>query len=52
MIQTMIVALVVLAAALYVGRRVWSAVRPKAAAGCGDGCGCASTGGARDWAKS
>ena len=54
MTQTVIVALVVLVAAAYVGRRVWAAVRPKAAAGCGDGCGCGTAGAAssEDWARS
>jgi hypothetical protein len=52
--QTLIVALVVVAAFAYVGRRVWAALRPKAVAGpgCGDGCGCGPGGGARDWAES
>jgi hypothetical protein len=52
--QTLIVALVILAALGYVGRRAWAALRPKAVAGpgCGDGCGCGSDGGARDWAES
>ena len=46
MTQTLIVALLVLAAAAFVGRLVWRAVRPKAEPGCGSGCGC-DTGGAR-----
>lgn len=43
MIQSLVVAALVVAAVLYVGRRVWSVVasarRKKASAGCGsDGC--------------
>ncbi len=51
--QTVIVALVVLLAAAFVARRVWAAVRPKAA-GCGDGCGCGGgqDGASGDWARS
>ncbi len=55
MTQTVIVLLVVLGAAAYVGRRVWLALRPKAVSGpgCGDGCGCGdASGGGRDWAQS
>jgi hypothetical protein len=54
MIETAIVALVVLVAAGFVARRAWAALRPKAAAGCGDGCGCGGAGGeaSGDWAKS
>ena len=54
MTQTIIVALLVLLAAAFVARRVWAAVRPKAAAGCGDGCGCGAGQDAAsgDWARS
>lgn len=52
-VQTLVIALVVVAAAAYVGRRAWRALRPKAKAGCASDCGCgpesASSG---DWAKS
>lgn len=51
-IQTLVVLLLVLAAAAYVGRRVWSTLRPKKAAGCDTGCGCAADDAvAKDWAK-
>lgn len=52
--QTVIVALVVLLAAAFVARRLWATLRPKAAAGCGDGCGCgtASEPASGDWARS
>ena len=46
MTQTIIVLLIVLAAAAYVGRLVWRAMRPKTEPGCGSGCGC-DTGPAR-----
>jgi hypothetical protein len=54
MVQTVIVALVVLAAAAFVVRRAWATLRPRAAAGCGDGCGCGDPAarGAGDWAES
>ena len=54
MTQSVIVALVVLLAVAFVARRAWATLRPKAAAGCGDGCGCggASDGASGDWAKS
>jgi hypothetical protein len=54
MTQTVIVALVVLAAVAFVARRAWATLRPKAAAGCGDGCGCGSaeTAASGDWARS
>ncbi len=54
MTQTVIVALVVLLAAAYAGRRLWAALRPKpTGAGCGDGCGCGGDGARAggDWAK-
>jgi FeoB-associated Cys-rich membrane protein len=49
--QTLIVALLVLAAAVYVGRRLWSTLRPKKAAGCDAGCGCGGEASPNDWAK-
>jgi hypothetical protein len=54
MTQTVIVALVVLVAVAFVARRAWATLRPKAAAGCGDGCGCsgAEAGTSEDWARS
>jgi len=54
MTQTVIVALVVVLAVAYVARRVWATLRPKTAAGCGDGCGCsgAQEGASGDWARS
>jgi hypothetical protein len=54
MVETVIVVLLVLGAAAYVARRAWATLRPRAAAGCGDGCGCgdAAGGAARDWAQS
>jgi hypothetical protein len=54
MLETVIVALVVLAAAGFVARRAWATLRPKAAAGCGDGCGCGTSepGASGDWARS
>jgi len=52
-LQTVIVALIVLAAAAYAGRRLWRTVRPaKTAAGCDAGCGCGGDESApNDWAK-
>jgi hypothetical protein len=52
-VQTLIVALIVLAAAAFVGRRVWATLRPRRAAGCASDCGCGSesAGGASDWAE-
>jgi len=53
MLQTLIVALIVLAAATYVGRKIWRALRPKATAGCASDCGCGSDAAqSGDWAKS
>ena len=50
--QTLVVVLIVLAAAAYVGRRAWSTLRPKKAAGCDAGCGCAADeSSSKDWAK-
>ena len=42
MTQTLIVVLLVLAAAAFLGRLAWRALRPKAEPGCGSGCGCAT----------
>lgn len=53
-VQTLIVALVVLAAVGFVARRAWATLRPrKAGAGCDAGCGCGSESAAAsgDWAK-
>jgi hypothetical protein len=51
-IQTLIVALLVLAAAVYVGRRLWSTLRPKKTTGaCDAGCGCGGEASSNDWAK-
>jgi hypothetical protein len=54
MTQTVIAVLVVLLALGFVARRAWATLRPKAAAGCGDGCGCAGGDDAAsgDWARS
>ena len=45
--QTLIVLAIVLAAAAYVGSRVWKTLAvaraPKDAPGCGAGCGCGTT---------
>jgi hypothetical protein len=40
--QTLIVLLLVLAAAAYLGRLAWRALRPKTDPGCGTGCGCST----------
>ena len=51
-VQTVVVALVVLLAGAYVARRVWRTLRPRKAAGCASGCGCGDTaGGDSDWAR-
>lgn len=51
-IQTLIIAVLVLAALGYVGRRAWRTLRPSKQAGCGDGCGCGDAAGTSDdWAK-
>ena len=54
-VQTLVVALIVLAAVGFVARRAWATLRPrKADAGCDAGCGCgteASSNGS-DWARS
>jgi hypothetical protein len=53
MMQTLVVALIVVAALAYVGRRAWRTLRPrKAAAGCDSGCGCGDASASDDWAKS
>ena len=52
LLQTVIVALIVLVAAAYVGRKIWRALRPKATAGCASDCGCgAESAQPTDWAK-
>ena len=53
LMQTILVALIVLGAAVYVGRKTWRAMRPKADAGCASDCGCstASSESAGDWSK-
>jgi hypothetical protein len=51
-VQTLVVALIVLAALAYVGRRAWRTLRPRKAAGCDAGCGCGDAAAADDWAKS
>ena len=56
-VQTLIVALIVLAAAVYVGRRLWRTLRPArgadAGGGCAHGCGCgdAAAREEQDWAR-
>ena len=53
-VQGALVALIVLAALLYVGRRAWATLRPRRAdAGCDAGCGCGDAAPAEggDWAK-
>lgn len=50
-VQTLIIALIVLAAAVYVGRKVWQTLRPKAKAGCASDCGCGADSQPSDWAK-
>jgi len=50
--QTLIVLLIVLAAGVYAGRRLWRTLRPaKTAAGCDAGCGCGGAESSSDWAK-
>ena len=50
-VQTIVIACIVLAAAAYVGRRIWRTLRPKAQAGCGADCGCGAESQSSDWAK-
>jgi hypothetical protein len=51
-LQTVIVALLVVAAAAYVGRRAWRTLRPAGKAGCGAGCGCGDgADGTDDWSR-
>ena len=50
-VQTIVVVLVVLAAAAYAGRRLWHTLRPKKAAGCAADCGCGADAAPNDWAK-
>ena len=51
--QTLVVALIVAVALLFVGRRAWHTLRPKRDAGCGHDCGCGPTEArnADDWSK-
>ena len=53
MVQTVVVVLIVLAAAAYVARRAWRTLRPARGAGCAHDCGCGdSTADTdRDWAR-
>jgi hypothetical protein len=52
MIQTLVIALIVLAAAAYAGRKVWNTLRPKKSAGCATDCGCSTDAAdGNDWAK-
>ncbi len=43
MLEPLIIGAIVLAAAIYIGRRVWAAIAASRApkGGCGSGCGCA-----------
>ena len=50
-VQTVIVLLIVLAAGVYAGRRLWRTLRPAKAAGCGADCGCGGEESSSDWAK-
>jgi hypothetical protein len=51
-VQTVIVLLIVLAAGVYAGRRLWRTLRPAKTAGCDAGCGCGADDAApTDWAK-
>lgn len=53
MLQTVIVALVIVVAFAYVGRRIWTTLRPKSGAGCAHGCGCGNeSASGDDWARS
>ncbi len=51
-VQTLVVLLLVLAAAAYVGRRAWRTLRPRKAAECDAGCGCGDAGARDDWSRS
>lgn len=53
-VQTIVVLVLVLLAALYVGRRAWATLRPRRDAGCASGCGCGEGADAAkgDWARS
>ena len=51
LVQTLIVAAIVLAALGYAGRRLWRTLRPAKAAGCDAGCGCGGESASNDWAK-
>jgi hypothetical protein len=51
-VQTLIVVLIVAAAAAFVGRRAWATMRPRKDAGCASDCGCGDAApGAGDWSK-
>jgi hypothetical protein len=52
-LQTLLVALLVLAAVAYVARLAWRALRPRKDAGCASGCGCdtAAKDAGSDWAR-
>jgi hypothetical protein len=52
-VQTLVVALVVLAAGAYVARLAWRTLRPRKDAGCASGCGCdtAEKDAGSDWAR-
>jgi len=50
-VQTIIVLLIVLAAGVYAGRKLWRTLRPAKAAGCDAGCGCGGEQSSSDWAK-
>ena len=52
--QTLVVAVLVLAAVAFVARRAWRTLRPaRAGAGCDSGCGCGDAKGSTssDWAS-
>lgn len=52
MLETVIVALIVAAAAGYAARRVWRTLRPAKAAGCTSDCGCGDAAPRdADWAR-
>jgi hypothetical protein len=52
-LQTLVVALLVLAAVAYVARLAWRTLRPRKDAGCASGCGCdtATKDPGTDWAR-
>lgn len=51
--QTLVVVAIVALALLFVGRRVWTTLRPRRDAGCAHDCGCgpAASSGPSDWSK-